>query len=318
MLRLPAAPANGGPAGTPTAEWRRIVEAIAAVRREIERIRAVAIREVGQQEARIFDAHLMLLGDAEVLADVKHRVNSGTTAVTAWVDALAVVENQWSELPDPYLRARAEDVRAVGTQVLAALTGAPAVAMTGPGILVAKELTPAQAAELDPDVVQGIVLAYGSPSSHAAILARSRGIPALVAAGLGVLDLAEGTTVVIDGTTGELLIDPPAAMLTHFSQRAAEAAAQESKNRGAAGELAFTVDGTRIEVAANLGSRADARTAAAEGADSAGLVRTEFLFLNRDQAPDLKEQVAEYLAIADALCDRRITFRTLDVEGTSR
>ena len=211
MLRSPAAPDHRGPTGTPTAEWRRIVEAVAAVRREIERIRAVAAREVGPQEAQIFDAHLMLLGDAEVLADVKHRINSGAGAVTAWVDALAVVENQWSELPDPYLRARAEDVRAVGTQVLAALTGAPAVAMTGPGILIAKELTPAQAAELDLDAVQGIVLAYGSPSSHAAILARSRGIPALVAAGPGVLGLAEGTTVVIDGATGELVIDPPAA-----------------------------------------------------------------------------------------------------------
>ena len=211
MLRSPAAPDRRGPTGTPTAEWRRVVEAVAAVRREIERIRAVAAREVGPQEAQIFDAHLMLLGDAEVLADVKHRINSGAGAVTAWVDALAVVEKQWSELPDPYLRARAEDVRAVGTQMLAALTGAPAVAMTGPGILIAKELTPGQAAELDPDAVQGIVLAYGSPSSHAAILARSRGIPALVAAGPGVLGLAEGTTIAIDGATGELVIDPPAA-----------------------------------------------------------------------------------------------------------
>ena len=285
------------------------------MRREIERIRAVAARDVGPQEARIFDAHLMLLGDAEVLADVKRRVNSGAGAVTAWVDALAVVENQWSELPDPYLRARAEDVRAVGTQVLTALTGAPAVAMTGPGILIAKELTPGQAAELDPDAVQGIVLAYGSPTSHAAILARSRGIPALVAAGPGVLGLAEGTTVVIDGATGELVIDPPAATLTHFRRRAAELAAQQSKHRAAASEPALTIDGTRIEVAANLGSRADARTAAAEGADSAGLVRTEFLFLNRDRAPDLDEQVAEYLAIAEALGGRRVTFRTLDVGG---
>jgi phosphoenolpyruvate-protein phosphotransferase/dihydroxyacetone kinase phosphotransfer subunit len=315
MLRSPAPPADPGLTGSPTAEWRRVVEAVAAVRREIERIRAVAAREVGPQEAQIFDAHLMLLGDAEVLADIKHRVNSGAGAVTAWVDALAVVEKQWSELPDSYLRARAEDVRAVGTQVLAALTGAPAVAMTGPGILITKELTPAQAAELDLDAVQGIVLAYGSPSSHAAIIARSRGIPALVAAGPGVLSLAEGTTVVIDGATGELVIDPPAATVAHFSQRAAEMAAQESKHRAAAGEPAVTVDGTRIEVAANLGSHADAHAAAAQGADSAGLVRTEFLFLNRDRAPDFQEQVAEYLAIADALGGRRVTFRTLDVGG---
>jgi phosphocarrier protein FPr len=180
MLRPPAVPTDPGPTGTQEAEWRRVIEAVAAVRREIERIRALAVREVGPQEARIFDAHLMLLGDAEVLADVKQRVNSGAGAVRSWVDALAVVEHQWSELPDPYLRARAEDVRAVGTQVLAALTGVSAVAITAPGILIAKELTPGQAAELDLDAVQGIVLAYGSPSSHAAIIARSRGIPAIV------------------------------------------------------------------------------------------------------------------------------------------
>ena len=238
-LSFADAAADRAPAGDPEAEWRRVVEAMADVRREIERVRAVAAREVGPQEARIFDAHLMLLGDAEVLADVKQRVNSGAAAVTAWVDALAIVEKQWSELPDPYLRARADDVRAVGAQMLAALTGAPSAAMTGSGILIAKELTPAQAAELDRDAVQGIVLAYGSPTSHAAILARSRGIPALVAAGPGVLSLLEGTTtIVIDGTTGELIVDPPQATLTQFHQRAAEMAEQQNKQRAAAGEPA--------------------------------------------------------------------------------
>jgi multiphosphoryl transfer protein len=303
------------PVGNPVAEWRRLVEAMADVRREIEQVRAVTAREVGPQEARIFDAHQMLLGDAELLADVKRRVSSGAAAVTAWVDALAVVEKQWSELPDPYLRARAEDVRAVGAQMLAALTGAPSATMTGAGILIAKELTPAQAAELDRDAVQGIVLAYGSPSSHAAILARSRGIPAVVAAGPGVLSLLEGTTIVIDGTTGELIVDPSEATLSDYHQRAAELAEQDTKQRAAAAEPAITIDGTRIEVAANLGSSTDAAAAAADGADSAGLVRTEFLFLNRDQAPDVEEQVAEYLAIADALSGRRVTLRTLDVGG---
>jgi multiphosphoryl transfer protein len=315
MLCAADTPTRPTRAVAPSAEWRRVVEAVAAVRREIERVRVVAAREVGPEEARIFDAHLMLLGDAEVLADVKNRVSSGVGAAVAWVDALAVVEKQWSELPDPYLRARAEDVRAVGAQVLGVLTGAGVVTMRGPGILIAKELTPAQAAELDRDAVQGIVLAYGSPSSHAAILARSRGIPAVVAAGPGVLALAEGTTIVIDGGTGELIVDPPASTLRRFRHRAAEIAARESRHRAAAGKRAYTVDGTRIEVAANLGSRADARAATDDGADSAGLVRTEFLFLNREKAPDLEEQVAEYLAIADTMGGRRVTFRTLDVGG---
>ena len=302
-------------AGNPDAEWRRLVEAMADVRREIERVRAVAVREVGPQEARIFDAHQMLLGDAELLTDVKQRVSSGAPAVTAWVDALAVVEKQWSELPDPYLRARAEDVRAVGAQMLTALTGAPSATMTGAGILITKELTPAHAAELDGDAVWGIVLAHGSPSSHAAILARARGIPAVVAAGPGVLSLPEGTTIVVDGNTGDLVVDPSPATLADYRRRAADIAEQENELRAAAAELAITIDGARIEVAANVGSSADASTAATGGADGAGLVRTEFLFLNRDHAPDVQEQVAEYLAIADALSGRRVTLRTLDVGG---
>lgn len=313
---LSAAPPAAGPSqhGSPADEWRRVEAALATVRREIARYRALA-RQTGPQEAGIFDAHLLLLEDEEVLADVQARLASGADAVTAWADALAVVERQWSELPDPYLRARAEDVRAVRAQVLSALTGAAPLALSGPGILVAKELTPGQAAELDPAAVRGIVLAEGSPSSHAAILARSQGIPAVVAAGPGVLGLAEGTLLALDGGTGELVLDPPAATVDAFRRRAAELAAQQRKDRAAAGAPARTADGTRVEVAANLGSRADAVAAAADGADSAGLVRTEFLFLNREAAPDVEEQVAEYLAIAQALPGRRITLRTLDVGG---
>ncbi|HEY0165862.1 MAG TPA: phosphoenolpyruvate--protein phosphotransferase [Jatrophihabitans sp.] len=309
----PAAARRGQPS-SPADEWRHVETALAAVRGEIGRHQALA-RQTGPQEARIFDAHLLLLDDDEVIADVKARLASGADAVTAWVDALAVVERQWSELEDPYLRARAEDVRAVGAQVVSTLAGAAPVAMSGPGVLVAKELTPGQAAELDRDCVQGIVLADGSPSSHAAILARSRGIPAVVDAGSDVLGLAEGTLVALDGSTGELIVDPPAATVAEFRRRAAELAARQSEHRAAAGTPARTADGARVEVAANVGSRADALTAAADGADSAGLVRTEFLFLDREVAPDVEEQVAEYLAIAEALPGRRITLRTLDVGG---
>ncbi len=313
-LALTAA-ADHAPAGEPAAEWQRVVDALAEVRREIERVRSVAAREAGPQEARIFDAHLMLLDDTEMLDDVQRRVSEGADAATAWADAVAVVEQQWSELPDEYLRARAEDVRAVGAQLLTALTGAGSATMAGPGVLVATELTPAQVAELDRDAVQGIVLAYGSPTSHAAILARSRGIPVLVAAGAEVLNVLEGTTAIIDGTAGEFIVDPPAAMLTVFRRRAAALAEQEGRQRAAAGERAVTLDGTWIEVAANLASSAEAREAASRGADGAGLVRTEFLFLERDSAPDVEEQVAQYRAIATAMSGRRVTLRTLDVGG---
>jgi phosphocarrier protein FPr len=317
VRRLAAVPLDVGdqPVEDPAAEWRRVVEAVAEVRRDIEHVRVVTAREVGGAEASIFDAHLSLLADAEMLADVKARVGAGDGAVAAWAACLADIEQQWAQLPDPYLRERAEDVRAVGTQVLRALTGAPVRQPLGEGVLVARDLTPAEAAELDAEVVKGVVLAFGSASSHAAILARARDIPLVVAAGRDVLAVAEGTQVVMDGSTGEVHVEPSSHILAEFATRAADLAERRALEFAAAEEPVVSRDGVAFEVAANVGSVADARAALAAGADTAGLVRTEFLFLARGSAPDVAEQEAEYAAIAAALDGRRVTLRTLDVGG---
>jgi phosphoenolpyruvate-protein phosphotransferase len=299
----------------PPAEWRRIVESVAAVRREIEHVRVLTTREVGAEEASIFDAHLSLLADAEMLADVKARIGTGVGAVAAWAGCLADVEAQWAGLPDPYLRERAEDVHAVSDQVLRALTGEPARVTVAEGILVARDLTPAEAAGLDASLVTGVVLAQGSPSSHAAILARARDIPLVVAAGRDVLAVPEGTTVILDGSSGELRIDPSPELLSEFRRRAAELAERRAQHLALAEQPAVSGDGARFAVAGNVGSVADARSSLAAGADGAGLVRSEFLFLGRSTAPDVAEQEAEYAAIAEAMGGRRITLRTLDVGG---
>ena len=319
VSRLSAAPAEPGApeqvAVEPAADWRRIVEAVATARREIERARAVTARDVGAAQASIFDAHLSLLADAEMLADVKARLATGLGAAAAWSGCLAEVEAQWAGLPDPYLRERAADVRAVGEQVLRALTGQTARRMTDAGVLVADDLTPAETAGLDLDLVTGVVLAQGSPTSHAAILARARDIPVVVAAGREVLDLAEGTTVVVDGSTGELLVAPSADVVAEYRERAREAAERNARQLALAEQPAISRDGTAFTVAANLGSVADARAALIGGADGAGLVRTEFVFLDRVAAPSVDEQHAVYDAIAEAMGGRRVTLRTLDVGG---
>jgi phosphocarrier protein FPr len=319
VRRLSAAPAEPAAedqaTAEPAADWRRIVEAVATARREIERARAVTARDVGAAQASIFDAHLSLLADAEMLADVKARLASGLGAAAAWSDCLAEVEAQWAGLPDPYLRERAADVRAVGEQVLRALTGQTARRMTDAGVLVADDLTPAETAGLDLDLVTGVVLAQGSPTSHAAILARARDIPVIVAAGRDVLDLAEGTTVVVDGSTGELHVAPSADVVEEYEQRAREAAERNAHQLALAEQPAISRDGTTFAVAANLGSVADARAALVGGADGAGLVRTEFVFLDRLAAPSVEEQVAVYDEIAAAMGGRRVTLRTLDVGG---
>jgi phosphoenolpyruvate-protein phosphotransferase/dihydroxyacetone kinase phosphotransfer subunit len=317
LRRLTAVPVHldQQPVGEPAAEWRRIVESVAAVRRDIEHVRVVTAREVGAEQASIFDAHLSLLTDAEMLADVKARTSTGIGAASAWAGCLADVEREWASLPDPYLRERAADVNAVADQVLRALTGEPARRMTSNGVLVASDLTPAETAGLDLALVTGVVLAHGSPSSHAAILARARDIPVVVAAGPEVLNVPEGTTVLVDGSTGDLHIDPSPELLLEYQKRAADAAEQRGRQLAHAEQPAVSRDGTSVAVAANLGSVADARTALAAGADGAGLVRTEFLFLDRGSAPDVGEQQDEYDAIAEAMGGRRITLRTLDVGG---
>ncbi|MDQ1665059.1 MAG: multiphosphoryl transfer protein, partial [Actinomycetota bacterium] len=306
---------NNDEVGEPSAEWRRVAEAVAAVRREIEHVRALTSREVGAEEASIFDAHLSLLADAEMLADVKARIGTGIGAVAAWAGCLADVERVWAALPDPYLRERAEDVHAVSDQVLRALTGEPSRQAVAEGVLVARDLTPAEAAGLDADLVLGVVLAQGSPTSHAAILARARDIPLVVAAGRDVLGVPEGTMIILDGGSGELCIDPSPELLKDFRRRAADLAQRRAQHLALAAQPAMSRDGTPFAVVANVGSVADARASLASGADGAGLVRTEFLFLGRDSAPDIQEQQVEYEAIAAAMAGRRVTLRTLDVGG---
>jgi phosphoenolpyruvate-protein phosphotransferase len=292
-----------------------VVEAVAEVRRDTEHLRALTVREVGEAEAGIFDAHLSLLADSEMLADVKRHITSGLGAFTAWTACLAEIEQEWSRLPDRYLRERAADVRAVGDQVRRVLAGGAVEQAVGDGVLVARDLTPAQAARLDTSSVRGILLAAGSASSHAAILARSRDIPLVVSAGRDVLSVPEGTQIVIDGSTGEIHVDPEPAVVDDYRHRAADLAERRTRDLARASEPATSLDGTRVLVAANLGSVADARAAFAAGADEVGLVRTEFLFLGRGDAPAVEEQEEVYAAIGEAVGGRRVTLRTLDVGG---
>jgi phosphoenolpyruvate-protein phosphotransferase len=182
-------------------------------------------------------------------------------------------------------------------------------------VLVAADLTPAEAATLDRDRVVAVVLAYGSATAHSAILARARGIPAVVGVGPGVLGVADGTLVAVDGGTGEVVVDPADDVVAEFRARADAQAGRRREALGRAAARAVTRDGVEVLVGANVGSPDDAREAAASGADLAGLVRTEFLFLGRSAAPDVDEQVAAYRGLAEALGGRRLTLRTLDVGG---
>ena len=305
-----------------TGEWSRLTAARAACGADLRASRARAATTVGEQGAALFDALLLLLDDGALLTDARRRIDAGQAAPTAWTAAVQQVQSAFQALPDAYLRERADDVGAVGQQVLRSLLG---VGTDGPagdggptasaGVLIAMDLTPAEAVALDPTRIVGVVLAAGSATSHSAILVRGLGIPAVVGAGPGVLTTTEGTLVALDGATGELVVSPDDAVLVRFRSRAKELAATGQAARQRSAQPARTSDGVEVHVGANLGSVEDARLAAELGADLAGLVRTEFLFLDRQEAPDVDEQEAIYRGIANAMGGRRITLRTLDVGG---
>ena len=180
-------------------------------------------------------------------------------------------------------------------------------------MLVAVDLSPAETAGLDPEIVTGIATAAGGPTSHTAVLARSLGIPAVVGVGPRLLEVGEGTPIAVDGGTGDVVVDPGPELLSAL--RGTERRRREdleAARREAAGP-AVTLDGVLVEVAANVGLPVEIAAALENGADGIGLFRTEFLFMSRDRMPDEDEQTAAYESAGEALAGRPLLLRTLDV-----
>jgi phosphocarrier protein FPr len=302
-------------AGPVAGELAALEGAVEAARADIAAQRTAVAARAGEDEAAIFDAHLLFLQDAEILEPARAAVHGGNTAEAAWVGTIERLARTWDDLEDDYLRARAADLRSVGDQVLAHLVGTPLgpPRPEGPGVLVAADLSPAETAGLDPAVVAGIATAAGGPTSHTAVLARSLGIPAVVGAGRALLEVAEGTPIAVDGGTGDVVLDPGPELLATLrgtEQRRREDL--ETARREAAGP-AVTLDGVHVEVAANVGLPVEIAAALENGADGVGLFRTEFLFMGRDRMPDEDEQTAAYEAAGEALGGRPLLLRTLDV-----
>ena len=311
-LGAPPGPPPDRAADSPERERERLDEAIAAARGQIARDREAVAGRAGKAEAAIFDAHLALLDDEALLEPAHEAIAAGAAAERAWHDAAEQVAALYRGLDEPLLRERATDVLDVGRRVVAAVTGEEAAGPTEPGIVLARELTPAEAAGLDPDLVRGIATAHGSATAHAAILARALGLPAAVGLGDALLAIEEGTALLLDGEAGTLQVDPGEDVLREAGERRERLAARRAAARERAHELGAMRDGTRVEVFANLGSAAEAATAVELGAEGVGLLRTEFLFLDRPQLPDEDEQVETLRQIAVALDGRPLVVRTLD------
>ncbi|MCX7594357.1 MAG: phosphoenolpyruvate--protein phosphotransferase [Fischerella sp.] len=298
------------------AEWQRLHSALQTARQEIQTLLSNTSIQIGDAEAAIFDAHLLFLEDPTLIEAAQQRLfTHHLNAEAAWQGVVDEVANNYRHLDDPYLRERVADVVDVGQRVLRVLSGAPVttVEISQPGILVAANLTPSDTAGLDPTKVLGICMTAGSATSHSTILARSLGIPAIVSLPAEILQLADGTLLAIDGETGRVWIEPePDTLAALQAKRDIQQAAQQQALNIAC-QPCLTRDGRAITVFANIGSVNDTQQALKLGAEGVGLLRTEFLFLNRTTAPSEEEQLTAYQAIAQILDTRPLIVRTLDV-----
>ena len=286
-------------------ETARAREAVAAVARELEARGAQA----GGAAQEVLEAQAMMAEDPTLADEIGTRIADGKTAEWAVHDAFSSFREMLTAMGG-YLGERAADLDDVAQRVVARLRGVPAPGVPDPGhpfVLVAKDLAPADTALLDLEKVLALVTTEGGPTSHTAILARGKGIVAVVGA-VGAAGLADGDTVIVDAAAGVVVADPSAEELDQAQQRAQARAAAASAPL-TPGALA---DGTAIPLLANLGNPEGAAEAVALGAEGVGLFRTEFLFLSSDQAPTVAQQRESYTALLSAFPGQKVVARVLD------
>jgi phosphocarrier protein FPr len=304
-------------------EIRRLHEALSAAKAGIAGEQAALRGSAGANEAEIFEAQALVLEDPNLLECAEKSIREEhENAALAWAHAFQAVAADYARLQDEYLRQRAADVRDIGARVLAALGVArPRVGdLAEPGILVVDDLAPAEVTSL-PDTVQGVILLHGGRTSHAAILLRARGVPAVANAQGAFAKAAlagesNGNHVAaFDGGTGEVWIDPNAAELDALRARGESERGAAAEAARLSHEPAITADGHRVAIFANLGKAGEAAGAVERGAEGVGLFRTEFLFLDRAAAPGEEEQFEALRQLREGLGSRPAVVRTLDIGG---
>ncbi|MEO7688960.1 MAG: phosphoenolpyruvate--protein phosphotransferase [Sphingomonas sp.] len=297
-------------AADPGVERKALVAARAAIRAEL-----TANAKGDGPHAAIAVAHLAFLDDPAVEAAAHKAIDAGKSAGFAWRTAIASFAEPLRQSNDRRFAERLDDLRDIERRVLATLAGTVAApALPPPGaILIADELFPSQLMALAEAGLAGIATGQGGATSHVAIIAAGLDLPMITALGTRILGIEDGAELILDGDAGLLLIAPDAAILTQTRARRASRIAHRQAAQARAHEDCRTADGVRIEVAANLGSVVEAHRAVALGAEGCGLLRTEFLFLDRSSPPDEAEQLAAYQGVADALGDRPLIVRTLDI-----
>ena len=296
------------------AELARFEEARNTAKEQLAGLYEKALKEVGEVNAAIFEVHQMMLDDLDYVESVTNMIQSQEVnaeyAVATTGDTLSEV---FASMDDDYMRERAADVKDISNRVIAVLQGKGAGGLNAdePVILLADDLAPSETVQLDKSKVLSFVTRHGSTNSHTAILARTMNIPALI--GIDYPEDAEGKMGIVDGYEGKLIIDPPVSVLETYQKRKE---ADEEKKRlllELKGKENVTIDGTKINLYANIGSVADVASVLANDAGGIGLFRSEFLYLESSDYPTEEEQFAAYRKVAESMAGKKLIIRTLDI-----
>ncbi len=300
-------------------EIERFLAAIAASGSELENIQEQTKVKFGEDKAAIFEAHLLVLNDPDLLTAVADMIQSQkVNAEYALQSTADMFINMFERMDNEYLRERAADVRDVTKRVLSHLLG---VELVNPSmiseevIIVAKDLTPSETAQLNRRFVKGFTTDNGGRTSHSAIMARTLEIPAVVGTKEATKRINHGDLLIIDGISGEVIINPTEAIIAQYKRKKAEFEAQKGEWAKLVNEKTMSADGHPVELAANIGTPNDVKGVIDNGGEGVGLYRTEFLYMGRDQLPTEEEQIEAYKAVLEGMNGKSVVVRTLDIGG---
>ncbi|HCX2308404.1 TPA: phosphoenolpyruvate--protein phosphotransferase [Staphylococcus aureus] len=300
-------------------EVAKFNSAIEASKVELTKIRNNAEVQLGADKAAIFDAHLLVLDDPELIQPIQDKIkNENANAATALTDVTTQFVTIFESMDNEYMKERAADIRDVSKRVLSHILG---VELPNPSmidesvVIVGNDLTPSDTAQLNKEFVQGFATNIGGRTSHSAIMSRSLEIPAIVGTKSITQEVKQGDMIIVDGLNGDVIVNPTEDELIAYQDKRERYFADKKELQKLRDADTVTVDGVHAELAANIGTPNDLRGVIENGAQGIGLYRTEFLYMGRDQMPTEEEQFEAYKEVLEAMDGKRVVVRTLDIGG---
>lgn len=300
-------------------EVTRFHEAVNSAKLELQKIRDRAEIDLGAENAAIFDAHLLVLSDPELIGTVEGKINdkavNAEAALQETADTLVVM---FEQLDNEYMRERAADIRDVTKRVIARLLGVevPNIGLIDEEvIIISKDLAPSDTAQLNRAFAKGFTTDMGGRTSHSAIMARSLEIPAVVGTKNATSAIKQGDFIVVDGDNGEVIINPSKDVIESYVGKRNQQEVEKQELLLLKNKQTITLDGIHVEVAANIGTPKDVESVLENGGEGVGLYRTEFLYMERDSLPTEEEQFQAYKQVLEQMDDKPVVVRTLDIGG---